>query len=57
MKDQDNNFCLISLSVLINYLRTGYNVWILLEGKVTCYLFVGVEGLRFVAYCNSPIWL
>ena len=41
MLDQDENFNLISLSILITFLRN--NVWILL-GEVMCQSLLGVKG-------------
>ena len=42
MLDQDNNFHLISLSILFTCVQV--NVWIL-QGEVTCQSLLGVEGL------------
>ena len=43
MLDQNNNFYLISLSILITCLLD--NIWILL-GEVTCLSLIEVKGLR-----------
>ena len=54
MLDQDNNFFLISLSILITCLLS--NVWILL-GKVICSSLVGVSIVlhQFVTYPSKSV--
>ena len=52
--DQDNNFYLISLSILITCLLD--NLWILL-GEVTCKSFLGVEGLNSIHNLIFRNWI
>ena len=62
MFDQDNNFYLISLSILVTCLLD--NVWIL-KGDVTHQSLLGVKGLRrvkkkkkkkLISSCNFPFF-
>ena len=51
MLDQDNNYYLISLNILITCLLD--NVWISLK-EVTCLSLLGVKGLRYgLSYLKS----